>query len=372
MKDENWLKTQFPFPLVRTNMEGVYTIPPLPDDLDLKTASDATLWQHGLLLRRPGPGDHPAIVAAWNQIYERGLRIIAPHLEPLPPTGRRIIRRMPHPGPPGGGQATLSNLCGGALEGSGGWSSVTGTLNLPYLSVPAQGLQGKQPAGLAAWVGLDGLGPVGPGSGTVPSDFFELLQAVITFNLDMTTNPPSTDFQASWLWLGPDPNDPYAMIPVAGAGITNARMKSGDLVSLSCDYFRANDGSNWGAVSFLFLNDVTRIPITTHGGPALSVEVPLLISGFAPGPPSVSGQGGSIEWILENLATTAATPNTIVPVFSASKNSITPITFTAAGGFGQPGVTGDPENGFTILWAIDNVASVALAPKTVSITYTGP
>jgi hypothetical protein len=74
MKDDDWLKTQFPFPLVRTNMADVYTTPPLPDDLDLKTASDATLWQHGLLLRRPRPGDHPATVAAWDRVCERGLR----------------------------------------------------------------------------------------------------------------------------------------------------------------------------------------------------------------------------------------------------------------------------------------------------------
>jgi hypothetical protein len=55
-------------------MADVYTTPPLPDDLDLKTASDATLWQHGLLLRRPRPGDHPATVAAWDRVCERGLR----------------------------------------------------------------------------------------------------------------------------------------------------------------------------------------------------------------------------------------------------------------------------------------------------------
>jgi hypothetical protein len=36
MKDANWLKSQFDFPLVPTNMEGVYTLPPLPDSLDLK------------------------------------------------------------------------------------------------------------------------------------------------------------------------------------------------------------------------------------------------------------------------------------------------------------------------------------------------
>src|SRR5580700_10272192 len=78
MKNEDWLKAQFAFPLVPTNVEGVYTTQPLPGDLDLKTASDPTLLQHGLFLRRPRAGDDPAIQAAWNQVSERGLRIAAP------------------------------------------------------------------------------------------------------------------------------------------------------------------------------------------------------------------------------------------------------------------------------------------------------
>src|SRR5271157_3065747 len=96
MKDEKWLKNQFPFPLIATNMEGVYTTPPLPDDLDLKTASDATLLQYGLRLPRPKAGDPPAIVAAWNSVCERGLQMIAPQLKPLANT-LNTLKRGPRP-----------------------------------------------------------------------------------------------------------------------------------------------------------------------------------------------------------------------------------------------------------------------------------
>jgi hypothetical protein len=33
MKDTKWLSGQFPFPLIPTNIEDVYTTPALPDDL---------------------------------------------------------------------------------------------------------------------------------------------------------------------------------------------------------------------------------------------------------------------------------------------------------------------------------------------------
>lgn len=54
---------------------------------------------------------------------------------------------------------------------------------------------------------------------------------------------------------------------------------------------------------------------------------------------------------------------TIMPVFSARKDSVTPVTFTQALGYGQSeGVTGDPASGFTVLWAsggkVADVASV--------------
>lgn len=379
MKDEQWLESQFSFPLMATNMEGVYTTPPLPDDFDLKSASDATLLRHGLLLRRPRPGDSPASVAAWNELCERGLRTMAPHLAPLPETRRRMMSRRGPPGPrsggppppgggSGGGQVTLSNLCGGALEGTGDWQSVTGTVRLPYLRVPSQGLQANQTAaGLNAWVGLGGLG-------ILNSDFY-LLQACVGFSLNTQTTPPSTDVAVpNWLWLVPNSEYPDSAAQVfAGATIANPPLgeHSGTRIRLHCAYVAAKDGSIWGAASFLFYYDFPSCPepailprrLPQPIGPAVP---PTLVSVFVPGPTGFSGSAKSIDWILENMAVTSGIADAVVPEF-------TPITFTNALGSGQSGaVAGDPIDGFTILWTNNSGASVALASQTVSITYTGP
>jgi len=74
---------------------------------------------------------------------------------------------------------------------------------------------------------------------------------------------------------------------------------------------------------------------------------------------------GLSEWILATIRSerevTALARS--CPVFSARKHSVTPVTFTQALRYGQSeGVTGDPTNGFTVLWAsggkVSDVASV--------------
>lgn len=327
MQDDTWLSAQFPFPLVRTNMEGVYTTPAPPDHLNFETASSAAAAQYGLLLHRPKRGDSAAVISAWKRITEKGLRILAPILEPLPEPVRR-----PRGSPgrwPNGPQALSTNWCGCVLEGAGNWSSVVGTFRLPYLNAP-YGVQASECAGLSAWVGLDGW-KAAP---------LELLQTIMNFNLDASTNPPSAFFNyPTWQWWIPDPNDPNASSYFGGGTVMNApAMKSGDLVQLSCAYATGLDGSPWGHVSFLFYND------QSNGSP-------VLMNFMFPGPPTVAGQGGSIEWIMENEAATNNQSDTIVPVFSATPNSITPITFTQAAGSSQSGsVIGNPLDGFTVLW----------------------
>ncbi len=370
MEDEDWLRTQFAFPLVRTNVEGVYTTQPLPDDLDLKTVSEATLLQHGVFLPRPGASGQAGSEAAWKAVSERGLRITAPNLEPLPDSLRGV--RRPHGPGPGGSQATSPNWCGCVLEGSGNWRSVTGTVSLPYLSVPSQ-VQANQLASLSAWVGLDGWGSTG----------MALFQAVVGFWVDTSTNPPTTAFSDPyWQWWIPDPNDLWSSLPFGSGSITNApAMKSGDSVQIYCGYVRALDGSNWGSVSFLFYNDLEQVvvpePVSLKGPPRVA-EIPILMNLFFPGPANVQGQGGCIEWIIENEGVTNNQPGTIVPVFSASASQMIPVTFSQALGYSQlEGVTGDPANGSTILWEtssgqVSDVATVTLAPETVSFTYTGP
>jgi hypothetical protein len=205
----------------------------------------------------------------------------------------------------------------------------------------------------------------------------------MNFNLNTANNPPSAFFNTpTWQWWVPVPNDPSASQYFGGGTVTNApAMNSGDLVQIYCGFVQALNGSNWGAVYFLFLNDLETVVVpepVSFKGRHRTAQIPILMNFFFPGPPTVPGQGGCVEWIMENETATNNLPGGIMPVFSASPGSITPVTFTQAQAYGQAdGVTGDPVNGFTVLWAnssgqVSNVASVALASETVSITYTGP
>jgi hypothetical protein len=364
MKDEKWLQTQFPFPLIPTNIEGVYTTLPLPDDLDLKTASDATLLRHGLLLRRPRAGDHPLIAAAWNEILGRGLRSIAPHVEPQ----RDKIRRVKWPQPRGGtgsGTATSTNWCGCALQGPGNWRSVGGLLTLPYVSVPPQGLLGNPPSGLSAWVGLDGWIP---GSN-------ELFQAVILFGLDQSTNPASTYFSyPNWQWWYPDPTNPSEQLGTSGQIANAPNMQSGDSVQFYIGYVDALDGSKWGTVQFVFYSDLESVVVprpVSSKWPPRTAEIPTFIDLFFQAPGGASCPGATIEWIMENESVTMnpSIPTTM-PVFSSSQQSITPLTFAQALGYNQaPGIYADPANGTVINFANSTVTKVTVSSGTVSIAY---
>jgi hypothetical protein len=355
-------------------MEGIYTTPPLPDDLDLKTASDATLLQYGLRLPRPKAGDPPAIVAAWNRVCEHGLQMIAPQLKPLANT-LTTLKRGPRPrGGSGGAPVAGTNWCGGVLEGPGNWRGVTGTFSLPYLSVPSQGLGSNQTQSFSAWVALDGWGS------------FNLFQACLGFFLDTTTSPPSTLFATPVVeWWVPNQDDPSQPPSTFAWGYTvnNApAMQSGDLVQIYCGYFTALDGQKWGSFYFLFLNDLVLEPVpkpVSRKGPPRIAQVPIMINMITPAPAGALCPGDNVEWIMELESGVVDQAGVIVPVFSASADSITPVTFTQAIAYGQTeGVTGDPVNGFPLDWSatdtgqLSNDALVTLSSETVSILYTGP
>jgi len=386
MKDANWLKSQFAFPLVPTNMEGVYTLPPLPDSLNLKTASDATLLQHGLSLRRPRPGDHPVAVAAWNRVCERGLRVITPQLGPLPRATRRV-RKRPIPrtgGSGGGGPITVEGQGGCALfsdASSGSWNSVTGFLTLPYLWAPSSGSLQDDTLYYSFWVGLDGEGIVFPNSPQTLASLGTLLQAIIYLEFDVTTNSAVFSPPPAWQWYVPTAFDAAGMPTedtdeYGGYVLNPPPMKSGDLVEIGCGYLPAHDGTIWGTVYLVFFNDtvveVQPEPVSRKGPPRL-VNTPVFMGFFFPGPPAmIPGAGGSVEWIMENQVYTEGEPTTIMPVFSGSQSSITPVTFTYATGYSTDGgVTGDAADG-NAFNCTNPAVSVTLAPQTVSLLYTGP
>jgi hypothetical protein len=195
-------------------------------------------------------------------------------------------------------------------------------------------------------------------------------------------------------WWIPDPNNPGDTVMIGGATVSNApTMNSGDQIGMYCAYVPVRDGSIWGAVSYVF------------PGGDVPTSINLMIQPKQPAPTP----GATIEWILENESATDGTPpNAVIPVFSGSPDSITPVTFVGAMGYGQSegvttpstffpvnnnmfnlflefilllflpdGLPGDPVNGFTVLWGNVNgqpfdAASVTLDANTVSFLYTGP
>jgi hypothetical protein len=56
---------------IPTNVPGVFTSPAPPEDFDPRTATAASLVQHGLLWPRPGKVDDPRVVAFWEKVFSR-------------------------------------------------------------------------------------------------------------------------------------------------------------------------------------------------------------------------------------------------------------------------------------------------------------
>jgi hypothetical protein len=346
--------------------------------LQLDAASDAELARLGLLSHRTASAKHPDIAALWKKAFQRKLRKIAPRVELKTGGSRPILKRR---GGTGGAQATTPNWCGGVLSGGGNWSFVTSLLTLPYLSTPLQNLQGKKPASLSAWVGLDGYSP----------NDGELFQAVLAFALDETTDPPAALFSPpNFQWWIPDPKDSYAQNMFTGGNLTNAPpMKSGDLVQIAVEYLRATNGDNWGRVTFVFFDYLEEVPLGATG-PGLVEPLMMDLLFLGPATTQASYKGATAEWILENESVTSPSGaiSTTVPVFSAAQGSLTPLLFAQAWAdtgvvgynpvFEAPlgadivnivGPYGAPSDGFTVLWQVpgspsqvSTAASVTLAP----------
>jgi hypothetical protein len=95
---------------------------------------------------------------------------------------------------------------------SGNWSSVVGTLSLPYLIVPSPGTL-EEVVYYAAWVGLDGAGALNlPGLTATAASEYEVLQTIVLIGLDTATNSavfngqtPGFTVYPVWQWWVPIP-----------------------------------------------------------------------------------------------------------------------------------------------------------------------
>jgi hypothetical protein len=152
-----------PFAVIPTNIPGAYTSVGPDEGLDPNTASTAALIRNGLLWRRPGATDRPAVVAAWQRAFARPW-LAKDQIKPY------LIPRMGKTHLLGPVQRTNTGYTSGAWAGGmvnasgsvkGPWVSAIGTWNIPTVSQPteAQGNEGGWNS--SSWVGIDGFSGVG-------------------------------------------------------------------------------------------------------------------------------------------------------------------------------------------------------------------
>jgi Peptidase A4 family len=324
--DEAFIK-QFPFALIPTNIPGAYTSPAWPDDFDFNNASSATLLKHGLLLRRPKPGDHPDLVTLWKNFFSRpwySKDRIVPHLEPQPGRTHRLKGlQQTNEG------FTSSNWAGGVLRGQ--FVSAVGAWEIPTVSKPTepQGAGGGWHS--SSWVGIDGF--------TKPGFVFsnDVLQAGIEQKVDAQGNPSYVAWY-EWYVDGQMPPPPY----INQTNILNFMVSPGHSITCLIQYLN---------------NQKAGQVVLTNGTTGRSFSLIL-----AP-PPGATFGGTSVEWIME-----APAFNDIV---SALPN-FTPVRFNPAVGCSQDGgATAQQGDTVDIVNGNKTMTSVQLAPSSVTINFLG-
>lgn len=186
-------QSKLPFKLTPTNLAGVFTPPPFPDNFDPHKASAKDMMKNGLMLRRPVAGqDPPQVVTAWNRVFSRkwlAKDFITPQLAPQP--GR--VHRMR-----GAVKTSNTSYTGNAWGGgviAGNWITAFGSWTIPTVSKPSepQGTEGGWNS--ASWVGIDGFNT---NDGKFSSN--DVLQAGVEQRVDARGNAAYT----AWFeWFAP-------------------------------------------------------------------------------------------------------------------------------------------------------------------------
>jgi hypothetical protein len=153
--DEDKLRRATPFALEATDLKGVFTIPPPPDDFDPNTASNTDLIRAGLPFGRPGRTASPAAHAAWPKMTSRPWRAsdrIVPQFDVQTGNIHRL-RRAPRRQADG---TYLTDNWSDSAIGTGTWTNVWSMWNVPSVSRPSQPPGNSGSWISSTWVGLDG------------------------------------------------------------------------------------------------------------------------------------------------------------------------------------------------------------------------
>jgi hypothetical protein len=330
--DEEKFREKIPHPLVSTNVKGAFATPAPPDSFDPNTASAVELVKQGVMIRRPGANDSPAVVNAWKQVFSRKWLAkdrIVPHLEVQ--TGKTHQLRRPLVK-----KASDQNFLNGAwsgagVRGGGKWTTIIGYWKIPTVSKPTepQGLEGGWNS--SSWLGLDGFD-----IGIVSND---VLQAGIQQKVSAAG---LASYVAWYEWFAPAQAGSPGYI--FQTNINNFAVSPGQQVYCSVQYVNNNT-----AGSIYFANEATGQHFTITLAP----------------PPGATFAGNSIEWIME--APDGGEPESALPKF-------TPVTFTSAIACNAAGGTGNPQSSDTVNIETSGgkvLTSVMTASDTVTIDFIG-
>src|ERR1700761_221821 len=70
-QDEEAFISKLPYKVIPTNLPGVYSNPPLPNDFDHERATQEDLTRHGLMFRKPHPQHSPKAYEAYHRIFHK-------------------------------------------------------------------------------------------------------------------------------------------------------------------------------------------------------------------------------------------------------------------------------------------------------------
>jgi hypothetical protein len=311
-----------------TNLEGVYALPPPPENFYPLTANNRILKMYGLP-SRPDAKKNPQALRAWKRALSRPIgRFIQPVFTAVP----EVTRGRPRPRGPGSTFNAGSTWAGCILSGNN-WATVWARWTVPMVIPPANpGSQTEWQC--STWVGIDS---------SLPDN--DILQAGTHQGIAGSGEVFVGTSYAWWEWFVDEKNAPPEQLITGRCG-TNFPIGFGDTVDVLVG------GSDQGG--YIQFSNVSRSLYT-----AFAVPIPA----------NAVFKGNFIEWILEQPLTqlAGATTKTRLPLPDFGT-----VTFHNAGGCSVEKENGNPQNGTTTTITDDNgdaLTSEALGDSSVTINY---
>jgi hypothetical protein len=313
---------------LRTNLEGVYALPPPPEGFRPLTADNRVLQMYGLPLR-PDAKRNPQALRAWTRAMSQPLgRFVQPIFTAVPRPA------SPRPSPRGGTTYNTGSTWAGCTLAGKNWATVWARWTVPT-AIPPPNPGSQTDWQYSAWIGLDSSNP--PDNDILQSG----IQQEITGSGQLFVSTAS----AWWEWFVHENNAPGAQ-PIPYRNGMNFPIGAGDTVDVLVG------GSDQGG--YIQFQNVTRNLYT-----AFAVPIPA----------HAQFKGDSIEWIVEQPLTQPAGANYTerlpLPDFGT-------ITFNNCGGCSVEKVSGNPQDGTKTTITDNNgnpLTSESLGDGTVSVSY---